>query len=119
MTERLLVIDDEPEFGAYVGDVARDLGYEVDVTTEVHAFMQAYEKFNPSIIVLDVVMPDIDGIELLEWLSERRCTAKIIVMTGYNPNYASMGKTLGGAKGLNTQSVSKPIGVQDLRELLG
>ena len=119
MTQRLLVVDDEPDFGAYVGDVARGLGYDVEITTNADAFMQVYDKFDPSIIVLDVVMPEIDGIELLQWLSEKECTAKIIIVTGYNPNYASMAKTLGGGQGLNTLNVSKPIGVQDLRELLG
>lgn len=119
MAQRILVVDDEPEFGTYVGDVARGLGYQVEITTNADAFMQVYDKFDPSIIVLDVVMPEIDGIELLKWLSERECTAKIIIVTGYNPNYASMATTLGGRQGLNTLNVTKPISVQDLRELIG
>lgn len=113
------MVDDEPEFGTYVGEVARGLGYEVEITTSADAFMQAYDKFDPSIVMLDVVMPDIDGIELLKWLSERECTAKIIVVTGYNPSYASMATTLGGKQGLNTLNAKKPISVQDLRELIG
>ena len=62
--KRLLVVDDEPEFGEYVRKVAVELGYEVEVTGDGKSFMKAYESFNPSVIALDLVMPEIDGVEL-------------------------------------------------------
>ena len=53
---RLLVCDDEPAFGRFVQNVAEDLGYEVRVTTDGHAFMEAYENFKPTTIILDMIM---------------------------------------------------------------
>jgi CheY-like chemotaxis protein len=58
---RLLVCDDEPAFGRFVQNVAEDLGYEVRVTTNGHAFMEAYENFKPTTIVLDMIMPGMDA----------------------------------------------------------
>ncbi len=42
--KRLLVVDDEPEFGEFVRKVATDLGYEVRVTTNGKAFQAAYHE---------------------------------------------------------------------------
>jgi len=46
--KRLLVIDDEPEIGEFVRKVATGLGYEVRVTTDGHAFQEAYREFCPT-----------------------------------------------------------------------
>ena len=48
--KRLLIRDDEPAFGRFVKNVAEDLGYEVQVTTEGHAFIEAYASFEPTTI---------------------------------------------------------------------
>ncbi len=61
---RLVVVDDEPEFAEYVRKVAAGLGFEVQVTTGAAAFKKAYDAFDPGVIVLDVVMPETDGIEV-------------------------------------------------------
>ena len=66
--KRLLVCDDEPRFGRFVKNVAEDLGYTVCVTTGGHAFIDAYGSFNPTTIVLDMIMPGMDGNELVLWL---------------------------------------------------
>ena len=63
--KRLLVIDDEPEIGEFVRKVATGLGYEVRVTTDGHAFQDAYRELRPTTIVMDMVMPEMDGNELI------------------------------------------------------
>ncbi len=92
---RLLVVDDEPHFGEFVREIAEDLGYEVRVTTRGNDFKLQFEAFNPTAVVLDMVMPEIDGTELVLWLAERHCTAEIIVATGYTRSYAAMAISLG------------------------
>ena len=116
---RLLVVDDEPKFGKFVRAVAADLGYEVRVTTRGNDFKLQYEAFNPTAVLLDIVMPEIDGTELVFWLAERHCTAKIIVATGYNPTYAAMASAIGQGKGLGSATtLTKPVPLAKLRAAL-
>ena len=63
--KRLLICDDEPAFGRFVRNVAEDLGYEVRGTTDGRAFMEAYKSFKPTLIVLDMIMPGMDGNEIV------------------------------------------------------
>ena len=80
---RLLVVDDDPEFGELVRKLGVKLGFEVEVTSDGEAFMRRYDSFQPSVVMLDMIMPDIEGFELIEWLGERGADAHVIVVTGY------------------------------------
>lgn len=116
---RLLVIDDEEGFGVFVQRCADDLGFAVRVTTKAQDFMDAFESFDPDLIVLDLVMPEIDGIDLINWLADRECTAKVIFTTGYDASYADHASTLGIAKGLAVAGILlKPFRLAELREML-
>jgi CheY-like chemotaxis protein len=117
--KRLLVVDDEPRFAAFVRRVAVPLGYDVEVTTHGRDFQSAYERETPDMIVVDMVMPDIDGNELVLWLVEKGCEADILIITGYSPDYAINAKILGEFKGLKSvTTMSKPISVKELRKAL-
>jgi CheY-like chemotaxis protein len=117
---RLLICDDEPAFGRLVKNVAEGLGYSVCVTTEAGAFIEAYHSFEPTTIVLDMVMPDMDGNELVVWLAERRCSARLIIITGYTPDYADHAKVLAEYKGLGPViTMNKPVEISELRTVLG
>lgn len=117
--KRLLVIDDEPAFSGFVKEVAEGLGYDVRVTLKADEFAEAYESFDPHVIVLDVVMPEVDGIELVQWLAQEKCKARIVIVTGYNPHYADAAKRLVSAGDLpSVQTLTKPISLADLRAAL-
>ena len=120
MTEkRLLVVDDEPEFGEFVRKVASDIGYEVQVTTDGWTFQKVYANFQPTTIVLDMVMPEIDGNELVLWLMDQGYTSDLIIITGYSPDYAKDAKILAEFKGLRSvRTLTKPIRLAKLREVL-
>lgn len=116
---QLLVVDDEPDFGALIRNVAQPMGWEVTVTTAPAAFMQAYKRLSPARIMLDVVMPGMDGIELIRWLADRNCQADIIIVTGFNPHYARMAEVLGVSRSLRVMAtLPKPVPLQTLREAL-
>lgn len=116
--KRLLVIDDEPGFCNFVREVAEGVGYDVIVASGADEFRHAYGEKNPAIVVVDMVMPDVDGIELINWLGEQGCTAQVLVMTGYNPQYADAAVVLGNVQGLNVKRFSKPVRAATLREAL-
>lgn len=118
--KRLLVVDDEPEFCELVRKVATDLGYEVLVATNGRTFQDAYLALQPTMIVMDMVMPEMDGNELVLWLVEQRYAADLIIITGYNPDYAKDARLLAEFKGLRSvATLTKPIRIARLREALG
>lgn len=117
--QRLLVIDDEPEFGEYVKRVAADLGFSVEVTQRASDFMELYRSFDPTVIVMDILMPQMDGIELVQWLAGNGCSARVILASGYNPRYAKAAETLAQEIGsLEVVTLQKPVRVPDLRAAL-
>lgn len=118
--KRLLVVDDEPEFCELVRKVAADLGYEVLVATNGRTFQEAYLTLQPTMIVMDMVMPEMDGNELVLWLVEQHYAADLIIITGYNPEYAKDARLLAEFKGLHSVvTLTKPIRIARLREPLG
>ena len=117
--KRLLVVDDEPEFGELVRQVAVGLGYEVRVTTNGRAFQTAYQELQPTVIVMDMVMPEMDGNELVLWLMEQHYASNLIIITGYNLDYAKDASLLAEFKGLRSvNTLTKPIRLAKLREVL-
>jgi CheY-like chemotaxis protein len=118
--KRLLICDDEPAFGRFVKNVAEDLGYVVRATTDGDAFMEAYDSFKPTTIILDMIMPGMDGNELVLWLAQKECSARLIIITGYAPDYATHAKVLAEYKGLRPViTLHKPIEISRLRAVLG
>ncbi len=117
--KRLLVVDDDPEFGEFVRKVALQATYQVEVVTDGNAFKQCHEKFKPTIVVLEIVMPGVDGIELVQWLAERKSTVHLIIASGYAAKYAELAKKLAQAKGLRSvTNLPKPVTPAELRAAL-
>ena len=118
--KRLLIVDDEADFGDFIRRVATDLGYEVRATTNGADFQKSYAGFQPTLIVLDMVIPDIDGNELLLWLLAQGYTAELIITTGFTPDYAREAKILAEFKGLKKVTIMvKPVALARRRTALG
>ena len=117
--KRLLVVDDEPEFAEFVRKVASASGFEVEVTSDAAAFKKVYDAFDPTVVALDIVMPEVDGMELVQWLAGRKSTVHLIVVTGYNAKYSELARKLGEARGLRSvTNLAKPVALADLRAAL-
>ena len=117
--KRLLVCDDEPAVGRFVENVAASLGYDVRITTSGEQLMEVYDDFKPTTILLDMVMPGVDGNEVIVWLAEIRCAARLIIMTGYHPDYADHAAILAKYKGLGSaRTLHKPFGIKELQSAL-
>jgi CheY-like chemotaxis protein len=107
---RLLVVDDEVDFADFVRDLAVRNGFLVSTANNGLDARSRYSEFLPDIIVLDIVMPQADGIEFIEWLGSQGATVRLIVITGYNPSYAKLAERLAEARGLSSVSVlTKPV----------
>lgn len=117
--KRLLVVDDERRFRDFVVRVAEKLGYEVECAAGGKEFMVLCEVFNPDIAVVDVVMPGVDGVELVQWLAEKEIELHLVIVTGFTPNYATLAKKLAQAKGLRSVlTLNKPVRMAALQKAL-
>ncbi len=117
--KRLLVMDDEPDFGDFVKVVGEDMGYEVTALTDPGQFKETYSRVLPDTIVLDMVMPQLSGSDIVEWLIEQGCQSKLLIVTGYNPLNARSVRMQGAARGLApVKTFRKPISVRKLRAAL-
>lgn len=117
--KRLLVIDDEPDFCRFVEQVAHGLGYEVTVCDEPLHAIASYERSRPTDIVLDVIMPDVEGVQIVRELAQRGSQARIVLVSGYDPWFIDLGRTLGEASGLGRiECLTKPVKLDRLRAVL-
>ena len=117
---RLMVVDDEPRFAAFVREAAEGVGMQVEMAGNGEEAKTVYRRFDPDVIVLDVVMPVMDGVEFVQWLGEEGCRARLVVVTGYNPHYGRLAEKLGQAKGIGSVTVlNKPVRLHQLLVAIG
>jgi EAL domain-containing protein (putative c-di-GMP-specific phosphodiesterase class I)/ActR/RegA family two-component response regulator len=115
---KLLVVDDEIDFAEFVADVAQSMNFDVIFTDNPSKFASLYHA-NLNIIVLDLFMPNIDGIELLRFLSESNSNASIIFMSGKDGSVLNSAQEIALEQGMNVLGVlSKPFLVKQLKDVL-
>ncbi|MCW7462140.1 EAL domain-containing response regulator [Leptospira limi] len=116
---KALILDDNLEMTSFLSEVLQDANIsEIISLTES---TKLYKIYNDSIdlIVLDLFMPDMDGIEILRFLGEKKSKASIILMSGYNQAVLSSAERIAKAYGLNViGTVSKPINMETILILI-
>ncbi|KPK35278.1 MAG: chemotaxis protein CheY [Nitrospira bacterium SG8_35_1] len=81
---KLLVVDDDTNIQRLYKEELEEEGYEVVIASTGKDALSMFEKENPDIITLDILMPDIDGISLLRQMKEKRPDIPIIMSTAYD-----------------------------------
>lgn len=79
----ILIVDDEPGVRTALGGVLRDEGYTVDAVESGEACLERVVGQTFDLILLDVWMPGIDGLETLQRLRERQVDAQVVVISGH------------------------------------
>ena len=105
---RLLVVDDEPDIRAFHCDAAEEMGFSVAEAGNRDEFITAYTRFKPTVIVLDLAMPQADGVELLRELGERHCTIPVLIASGSDSRVLTTAQRVGRGYGLNIPAVLCP-----------
>jgi two-component system alkaline phosphatase synthesis response regulator PhoP len=83
MSAKILIIDDEPSILNLVTAYLRPEGYEIQTALDGRAGLQAAQTFKPDLIVLDIMLPEMDGLELLSRL-RRESDVYVIMLTAKN-----------------------------------
>lgn len=117
--KRLLVIDDERGMCDLVAEVAEDRGFETESVTTHRKFREVCHEFRPTFIVMDLAMPDGDGVELLRFLSAEYNKATIVLISGFDKKVLNTVRQLGEEQGLNIAgALQKPIAIEDLEAMI-
>ena len=107
---RILVVDDEASITELLAMALRYEGFEPDVARNGVEALAKANSFHPSLIVLDIMMPDIDGFEVARRLRAERSTVPILFLTARDAAQDKVrGLTIGG-----DDYVTKPFSVEEL-----
>lgn len=115
----MLIADDEPDLAAFVGRVAAGCGYKVTLCSDPQILAERVCAFEGSHIVLDLMMPGLDGIQVLRQLAQARCRAKILIFSSANPKILEAARRFGIESGLDMAgTLCKPARAAELRAVL-
>jgi two-component system, OmpR family, response regulator len=107
---RILVVDDEPNIVDVVAMALRFQGFEVDTAGTGRDALAAVERFRPQVMVLDVMLPDMEGFEVAERLGAQRGHVPIIFLTARDATEDKLrGLSIGG-----DDYVTKPFSLEEL-----
>jgi DNA-binding NtrC family response regulator len=111
----VLVVDDEPDIRELVQEILEDEGYEVAIAENGEAARNAFARRTPDLVLLDIWMPDVDGITLLrEWSSGGVPDCPVVVMSGHGNLETAVEATRLGAHDF----VQKPISLARLLSIV-
>ena len=121
MSERpdLLIVDDFPEFAEMLRVVGTRLGFAVRVAASAAEFRKRYAERVPGVVVMDLSLPDGDGLDLAHWLAVMGFAGRLILVSGRNPQQLRAklaARELGGA--IEVGVLSKPAALADIRAAL-
>jgi DNA-binding NtrC family response regulator len=107
----ILVVDDELGIRALLSEILTDEGHTVELAENAAQARQVRESLRPDLVLLDIWMPDVDGVTLLkEWNSGGQLTMPVIMMSGHGTIDTAVEATKVGASAF----LEKPITLQKL-----
>lgn len=116
---RFLIVDDEPAFARLVQDIAEGCGYATCGAADGKAAQGIAARFDPDVVMVDMIMPEADGIEFIRWLAASGFRSRLILVTGYDQRYLEMAEIIARSAGLpDVNLLMKPMRAAGLEALL-
>lgn len=116
---RLLIVDDEPAICTIITRVAEPLGFQVRSLNDSALFLKTLKEFRPSLLILDLKMPGVDGVQLLHQVKEGHSEAQVMVISGMDQRVLNTAEKLGRSQGLRMLGVlQKPLQRTELEQRL-
>jgi len=109
--QRILVVDDEADIRGLLKEILSEEGYEVDVAADAGQARASRARQTPDLVLLDIWMPDVDGITLLrEWSSSVSDGCPVVMMSGHGTVETAVEATRLGA----FDYIEKPLSLAKL-----
>lgn len=114
-SDRLLVVDQQLAFVRFARLVARRMGYETGVVLDSRELAARVRNWQPTVLIIEVVLPEVDGIEMIGALSELGFDGHLILVTAHDPRYLALAHKTAEARGLRVAArLQKPVRTADM-----
>ena len=107
---RILVVEDEPNARTALAELLQDEGFTVEVAADGLKALDVYASFAPHVVVTDLKMPNLDGVELLRKITAMEDPAPVVVMTAFGEVSSVVEAMRAGA----ADYLTKPLNVDEL-----
>jgi DNA-binding NtrC family response regulator len=112
MTEKVLLVDDEEEFVKTLAERMKTRGMDVSTSTSAMEALGKLEEQNFDAVVLDLMMPGVDGLQALKIIKQNQPEIQVILLTGH----ASVKSGVEAIKLGATEFLEKPANIEVLTE---
>jgi len=113
-SDNVLIVDDEEGCREIIARVVESLNLTPRFASDGQKALEILDQVSPEIITLDLNMPRLDGMKVLEMLAAKRCDADVILLTGYGTIESAVKAMRLGA----TDYLTKPISIDVLRNIM-
>ena len=107
---RILVVDDEVNARTALAELLRDEGFEVETAADAFKALGKYDAFSPHLVLTDLKMPGMDGIELVRKIQAMEDPAAMVVMTAFGAVQSAVEAMRAGA----VEYLTKPLNFEEL-----
>jgi DNA-binding NtrC family response regulator len=115
-SSRILVVDDEADIRGLLSEILAEEGYEVEAAPDAATARRACARQEPDLVLLDIWMPDMDGITLLrEWSEKNLLKFPVVMLSGHGTVETAVEATRLGA----FDFVEKPLSIAKLLRTVG
>lgn len=111
MSDKILIVDDDPLMRKMLSAALKGSGYDVTAVEDANKALQIIDVKPIDLALLDIVMPDFDGLELQQLLKKKREDLIFIMMTGFPKIETSVQAIKGGAY----DYITKPFSIDEVR----
>ncbi len=111
---RILIVDDEVNARSALAEILREEGYAVETAADGFKALPKLDEFTPDVVLTDLKMPGLDGIQLIEKIKERDAECVVIVLTAFGAVETAVKAMRQGA----ADYITKPVNVEELELVL-
>ena len=114
MAETILLVDDEEDIRLVLSVALADMGFDVITANSGKTGIQLFREHRPPIVVTDIKMPDIDGVDLLRLMKTEDPDVEVVMITGHG----DMNTAIRSFQNEATDFINKPIDVKTLEKAI-
>ena len=114
---RVVIIDDEAAFAETLTKIVRSLGFDVTVSTDARS-SYTFELKSSDIVFVDVLMPNVSGLQVLEKLAQQKAKSPIVLMSGHLERLDEAEKLARKLELNLIGALEKPFRFEDVKDVL-